>query len=378
VGDIVEFDLLGDTEAPRQLTISSDGGVQVPMLGAVNIAGMSTSAAIEKLRQAYIAEQLYLDPEVTLSVATYRPIFVLGDVRTPGTIPFYPHLKVDEAVGLAGGPVTNLGEQESPILARARLRAELEEIGSELIRQAIWRARLLAQLDGRTEIASSDLPDEVKAHANELFTRDLQRVEERTLAVEIAAFGQQKALSTEAIAEAEREHSLLEDLAENQRATIQFSRAELERFRGLQERGLTTSSEVGELEQHMTAEEGRLLQILAQISNARRGIATLKQALSELDEGRTQTHLAQLQERQVEIAKLQSRRRSLEDQLLLLSGLTTAWEASGRTMKIDYRIRRRTGADVELLSATGGSELSPGDAVVVAVELPATGTTVGQ
>jgi hypothetical protein len=85
-----------------------------------------------------------------------------------------------------------------------------------------------------------------------------------------------------------------------------------------------------------------------------------------------------LQERQVEIAKLQSRRRSLEDQLLLLSGLTTAWEASGRTMKIDYRIRRRRGVDVELLSATGGSELSPGDAVVVAVELPATGTTVGQ
>ena len=83
-GDIVEFDFLDDVDAPRQLTVASDGTIQVPLLGAVPVAGLYASDALAFLRKSLLDRDLLVDPKISFSVVTFRPIYVLGEVKSPG------------------------------------------------------------------------------------------------------------------------------------------------------------------------------------------------------------------------------------------------------------------------------------------------------
>jgi polysaccharide biosynthesis/export protein len=40
---------------------------------------------------------------VTLSITTYRPFFILGEVKNPGSYPYVPNMTVLTAVAIAGG-----------------------------------------------------------------------------------------------------------------------------------------------------------------------------------------------------------------------------------------------------------------------------------
>jgi polysaccharide export outer membrane protein len=44
-----------------------------------------------------------INPEVTVSILEYRPLFVNGEVEKPGGFPFSPGLTVRKAISLAGG-----------------------------------------------------------------------------------------------------------------------------------------------------------------------------------------------------------------------------------------------------------------------------------
>ena len=119
VGDVLEFDFMDDEELPRQLTIADDGTVQAPLLGSVKVVGMPVPQAYAELRRLYIERQLFVDPRIALSVVSFRPVFVLGDVKTPGSFNYRPGLTVEKAIGLAGGLSTLVG-RAAGVMARLR------------------------------------------------------------------------------------------------------------------------------------------------------------------------------------------------------------------------------------------------------------------
>ena len=124
-GDTVKLDILDDDKEPMDLQIAVDGSIQVPFLGAVQIGGLSVPKALDELKRRYVDQQIFVVPKLAFSVAAYRPVFVVGDVRQPGSYPFQPQLTVEKAIGLAGGQITT-NPAEDPMLARSRLRGELE------------------------------------------------------------------------------------------------------------------------------------------------------------------------------------------------------------------------------------------------------------
>src|SRR5262245_32603251 len=87
-GDVLEFDILDDADPPRQVVVSNDGRVQIPLLGPVKVSNMTLAEARNELRQSFIKRELLNDPQIGLSVVNYRPIFVLGDVKSPRSFPF--------------------------------------------------------------------------------------------------------------------------------------------------------------------------------------------------------------------------------------------------------------------------------------------------
>ena len=74
----------------------------MPLVGSVPARGRTTKALegmiAERLKQGYVR-----DPHVTVSIASYRPFFILGEVTTPGQYPYVPNMTAENAVAIAGG-----------------------------------------------------------------------------------------------------------------------------------------------------------------------------------------------------------------------------------------------------------------------------------
>lgn len=101
-GDQLQITVLGETELTATYTVDETGKIMMPLIGAVTAAGRTTQALASNieaaLRNGYLAH-----PDVTVQVAQYRPIFVLGEVGNPGQYAFVVGMTVRQAVAIAGG-----------------------------------------------------------------------------------------------------------------------------------------------------------------------------------------------------------------------------------------------------------------------------------
>jgi polysaccharide export outer membrane protein len=98
----------------RQLNISSDGTVSVPLVGRIKASGLTTEQY--EARITHELKKLYLDPQVSISSVEYssKAVSVLGSVNKPGVEQADGQKSLLEMLSLAGGlrpdagPVINL------------------------------------------------------------------------------------------------------------------------------------------------------------------------------------------------------------------------------------------------------------------------------
>ncbi len=83
-------------------TIESDGKINYPLLGRVAVSG-TTTAELERSIRNGLAQGYLVSPDVRATVVSYKPIFVGGEVKSPGEYPFTPGLTAQQAATLAGG-----------------------------------------------------------------------------------------------------------------------------------------------------------------------------------------------------------------------------------------------------------------------------------
>lgn len=101
-GDSVSIRVFGEEDLSRELTLGEDGRINYAFVGKIQLAGQS----IEEVEQT-ITERLrgdYLvNPQVSVTMAGYRPFFINGEVNAPGSYSYQPGLTVSKAISLAGG-----------------------------------------------------------------------------------------------------------------------------------------------------------------------------------------------------------------------------------------------------------------------------------
>ncbi len=105
VGDAVGLTVFGRPELAVTTTVADDGSISVPLLGSVQVAGLSPVKAGQRVSTAYRQGGFLLDPQVTLSLAQSRgtQVSVLGAVKTPGRYVIEPRTTVLDALAQAGG-----------------------------------------------------------------------------------------------------------------------------------------------------------------------------------------------------------------------------------------------------------------------------------
>lgn len=101
-GDYISISVYGEVDLSINVRIGSSGSISYPFLGDVAVKGLTAKQLEKKLIDGLKGPYL-VDPNVTVSMLEYRPFYVNGEVKRPGSYPFQPGLTVERAISIAGG-----------------------------------------------------------------------------------------------------------------------------------------------------------------------------------------------------------------------------------------------------------------------------------
>ena len=103
-GDVFEVRVYGEPSLTGLYRIGDDGSIDFPLVGRVMAVDL-TSREIADVLTKRLKDGYLVAPSVSVYVKEYnsRKVFVLGQVKNPGTFPYAAEMNVVEAVALAGG-----------------------------------------------------------------------------------------------------------------------------------------------------------------------------------------------------------------------------------------------------------------------------------
>ena len=103
-GDSVSIRVYGQPEADSA-TVGDDGAINVPLVGYLQVAGLSPVDAAVRVAKALKDGGYFVDPHVTITVTEARSqqISVVGEVQHVGRYPINPHTTILDLLTQAGG-----------------------------------------------------------------------------------------------------------------------------------------------------------------------------------------------------------------------------------------------------------------------------------
>lgn len=102
VGDKVRMMVYNEPALTGEFALSPNGTLSLPLIGEISAAGQ-TVEDVRALVQSRLGDGYLRDPKVSMEVTAYRPFYILGEVKAPGTYPYVSGLTVLNAIATAQG-----------------------------------------------------------------------------------------------------------------------------------------------------------------------------------------------------------------------------------------------------------------------------------
>lgn len=102
-GDQIRVITYDEPQLTNTFTVGADGSVSIPLVGNLPASGLTTGQLATAITASLTGSKLLSQPSVSVEIAAYRPISVLGEVNHPGQYPYEPDMTTLDAVALAGG-----------------------------------------------------------------------------------------------------------------------------------------------------------------------------------------------------------------------------------------------------------------------------------
>ena len=130
-GDQLQITVLEQADLTGAYAVDDAGLVTMPLIGSVAARGL-TSQGLATAIEAALRQGFLRNPDVTVQVTQYRPVFVLGEVNNPGQFAYIARLTVQQAVALAGGFAPRANQNVVDVVRRAgtesyQLRIQLSD-----------------------------------------------------------------------------------------------------------------------------------------------------------------------------------------------------------------------------------------------------------
>ena len=138
MGDMVRVSVFRNPELTTEARVTERGTILFPMIGEVNIAGLTPSQAGARIADKLRSGKYVVNPEVTVSMmqVNSRQVSVLGNVVKPGRYPLdstTAHLT--DVIALAGGVGPTGSDEVTVITNRGGMQEKLNVDMAEMFRR---------------------------------------------------------------------------------------------------------------------------------------------------------------------------------------------------------------------------------------------------
>ncbi|WEX74990.1 polysaccharide biosynthesis/export family protein [Sinorhizobium numidicum] len=354
-GEYQQWEALGG-----ELIVSEAGTISLPVLGMIAVGnfdppGLATEIA--KRLQAKIG--LVEVPETTVEILEYPPVYVVGDVASPGEYKFRPGLTALQALAMSGGEFreTNSGPRD-----KIELIGELQGTDLALLRSHARIARLQAEMAGAKEIQFPQPfgADSTLAAAIHNQERIIFSARANVLARQSKSFSELRNLLTQEI-------RVLEEKVDGAEVSIVVAEQQLKGVKTLVERGVTVSSRQSDLERELAGYRADRLDFVTAIMRARQNISETTRNLEGLIDKHQSDIATELQAEQATLEQLKLQRATKEKLLIdTLSAAEGSVQRDEEDGSVTFIITRRGGGKIIELPASQATALMPGDVVRIA------------
>lgn len=344
-----------------EYTVGASGAVSLPFLGELEATGKTTAEVADEIGNRM--QQLFGlrdRPSASVELAQYRPIYLAGEVQTPGEYPYAPNLTVLKALSLGGGLRRGDAGQR---FARDFIRAEGDSsvLVAERNRLLVRRARLQAEIADKADIA---LPAELKEapEGAELLASEtaLMKSREKRLKLQLTALADLKTLLRNEI-------DSLGKKSETQSRQLKLVESDREKVYNLSEQGLTVSSRRLAIEQQVADLQAGLLDIDTASLKARQDISKASQDETNLTNDWDAQLAQELQNTERELDTVALKLGTSRDLMAeaMMQSADAATVAKQTAASVTYAIVRETDGHAKEIPADENTRVLPGDVVKV-------------
>ena len=305
-GDVIEISVAGAAGLHRRIMIDDDGKIYFPLVGELDADGRSLAQLRQQIRDRLVSVHAFANPDVTVGIAEYRPIYVAGDVAKPGAYAYRPGMTVRDAIALAGG--AGRPASSDPFDAQDRRDSLLIEFA----RLEIHTARLRTELAGGTKLT----PGGVRADAALApVLVEFAEMEGQQLKADQDDFANEK-MHLARLIEATREQvSALVAEEAQQRSALAQQQQDGSRVEALARRSLVQISRVEEARRVLAAAQTQFFELKARLAQARRDSEGYARRLQKLQDQHQVDLIKQLEAATAELATVKVHLASVGERL---------------------------------------------------------------
>lgn len=357
-GDRITVTVFGQPELSGDVVVDAGGNIVLPLIDPVEVKGLTVFEAQKEIK-ARLANGLLKQPSVSVRIAELRPLYVLGDVRTPGLYPFRYGSTVQSAVALAGGFGPNEPVQSTAagdfLAAEERVR-QLDHQRKVLLVRA---ARLGAQMEGQETFsfqAPSGLPNDPEIVSTVASEQD-------TLATQTALMRRQVELLRSQKPRLERQIEALNQQVAAGKKQLAMVNEQVERYDRLVKQGLGTSTSDFQFRVTQSTQEGALWRLIADVSRLQMEVGDLDFKIQDAEttfRRQTATELREVRDRLGDLEVTLPTAREIRDVKLQYAGAL----ASVR-VKRTITVTRMHDGHASVIEADETTVLEPGDTIEI-------------
>ncbi len=102
VGDKLRVTVYGHEDLSGEFEIDATGSISLPLIGDIEATG-ETADELEVVVTDALRPDYLKNPRVSVELIDFRPFYIFGEVKSPGSYPYSNGMTVISAVAVAGG-----------------------------------------------------------------------------------------------------------------------------------------------------------------------------------------------------------------------------------------------------------------------------------
>lgn len=378
-GDTVEVSVGGASEQRHKAQIQIDGTIALPGIGTLEVAGLTTAelqSRMETLLQSKLLRHRLPDGreqtivvvpgDVIASVVEYRPIYVSGDVLTPGQLAYRSSMTVRQAVAVSGGYSLLRSRNQAGTNDPADLLRDYQSLSTEYVKEYFHILRIDAELADKDTFDHTP-PQDIALPASAF--GPIVQAEAESLKTAQLDYRKERRFLEDAVKQADRQFATLSKQQEGEEKGVQADEEELDRVIKLFGSGSLPSPRVTESRRALLLSSTRRLQTTVELMRLQRQREDSARQIDRVASQRTIALLREFRDSNVHVTDLRIKMRSLGQKLQPVGG-GAALPAGTSDLRPQVIVVRKSGQQWEKIAASEDFDVEPGDVIEIALRPP--------